>query len=145
MASTLTLPNSLRKTLADGTIDLDSDTVMCAMLTSGYTLNAAHSIFADVSANEVASGSGYTTGGVALANKSMTLTGAVGKFTADPATWAGITKTYRYLVLYSLKTINGVTNPLIALILVDNTPADIVITSADYSVQWNANGILTLS
>ena len=145
MASTLTLTNALRKYLGDGTIDWDSDTVMVAMLNSSYTLNAAHSIFADVSANEVAAGSGYSTGGVALANKSVTLAGAVAKYIADPATWSSITKTYRWLAIYSLKTENGVVNPLIALILVDNTPADVVITAADYSVQWNANGIFTLS
>lgn len=145
MASTITLTNSLRKYLGDGTIDWDSDTIKCMMLTSGYTLNAAHSILADVSANEVAAGNGYTTGGVTLANKSVTLAGVVAKYTADPATWGTLTKTYRFLALYSEKTVNGVVNPLIALILVDNTPADIVITGADYSVQWNANGIFTLS
>lgn len=145
MASTLTLTNALRKYLGDGTVDWDSDTVKCAMLNSGYTINAAHAVFADVSASEVAAGGGYTTGGAALANKSVTLAGAVAKYTADPATWAGLTKTYRTLAIYSEKSINGVVNPLIALILVDNTPADIVITAADYSVQWNANGIFTLA
>ena len=145
MASTITLVNSLRKALGDGTIDWDTDTIKCAMLTNAYSVNAAHSIFGDVSANEVAAGAGYTTGGVALANKSVTLTGATAKYTADPATWTGLTKTYRTLAIYAVKTANGLVNPLIALILVDNTPADIVVTAADYSIQWNANGIFTLS
>ena len=145
MASTITLVNSLRKYLGDGTIDWDSDTVKVAMLTSAYTLNAAHSVFADVSANQVTAGGGYSAGGVALANKSVSLTGAVAKYLADPATWSALTKQYRWLAIYSEKTVNALTNPLIALILVDNTPADIVISGADYSVQWNANGLFTLS
>jgi len=145
MASTLTLTNALRKYLGDGSVDWDSDTVKVAMLSNSYTVNPAHSIFGDVSSHEVAAGGGYTAGGVALANKSVTLAAAVAKYTADPATWAGLTKTYRTLAIYSEKTVNGVVNPLIALILVDNTPADIVITAADYSVQWNANGIFTMS
>lgn len=145
MASTITIYNSFRKYEADGTIDLDSDIINAALLSNGYAVNAAHSVLADVVANEVAAGTGYTTGGVALANKSVTYTGAIAKFTADPATWASLTKTFRFLVLYALKTANGVTNPLICAFLLDNTPADIVVTSADYSVQWNANGIITWS
>ena len=145
MASTIVLVNSLRKYLGDGTVDWDSDTIKCMMLNNSYALNAAHSALADVSANEVAAGGGYSTGGVALANKSVTLAGSVAKYTADPATWAALTKTYRFLAMYSEKTANAIVNPLIALILVDNTPADIVVTAADYSVQWNANGIFTLS
>ena len=131
MASTITLVNSLRKYLGDGTIDWDSDTVKVAMLTSAYTLNAAHSVFADVSANQVTAGGGYSAGGVALANKSVSLTGAVAKYLADPATWSALTKQSRWLAIYSEKTVNALTNPLIALILVDNTPADIVISGAD--------------
>lgn len=142
MASTLTIPNNFRKYIADGTIDLDTDTIKAALLLDTYTLSAAHSIFGDVSSHEVAAGNGYAAGGVALANQSVTVTGAQSKFSADPATWAALTKTFRYLALYANKTANGVVNPLIALILLDNTPANIVVTAADYSIQWNANGIL---
>lgn len=145
MASTITLVNSLRKYLGDGSIDWDADTIKVAMLSSGYTLNAAHAVFADVASREVEAGGGYTAGGVALTNKAVTLAGAVAKYTADPATWTGLTKTYRFLAVYAEKTVNAITNPLIAIILVDNTPADIAISAADYSVQWNANGLFTMS
>lgn len=145
MASTITIFNDFRKYTADGTIDLDTDVIKAMMLSNGYTVNAAHSVLADVSAHEVAAGNGYTAGGQALANKSLTVAGAESKFTADPLTWAALTKTYRFLLLYAAKTANGKVNPLIACILVDNTPADIVISAADYSVQWNANGILVYS
>lgn len=141
MASTITLMNNINKYVTDGTVDLDSDTIKVAMLADTYTVNAAHSIFGDVSSHEVAAGNGYTAGGIALANKSVSVTGNDTKFSADPATWAGLTKTYRYLAIYAAKTANAVVNPLLAIILVDNTPANIVITAADYSVQWNANGI----
>lgn len=145
MASTTTLYNALRKYLADGTIDLDSDTIKVALVNSGYTPDAAHVHYADVSANEVANGSGYVTGGQTLANKVSSYTGANGKWTADNPVWAGLTKTFRYAVVYAVKTANGVTNPLIAVILLDNTPADVVVSGADYSIQWNAAGIIALS
>lgn len=141
MASTITLMNHLAKICADGTVDLDTDDIKVAMLADTYTVNAAHTILGDVSSHEVAAGNGYTAGGVALANKSLTVAGNDTKFSADPATWTGLTKTFRYLAIYAAKTANGLVNPLLAVILVDNTPADIVVTTADYSVQWNANGI----
>lgn len=145
MASTITIFNDFRKFIADGTIDLDTDTIKAMMLSNGYTVNAAHSVLADIGSNEVAAGNGYVAGGQALANKSLTVVGAESKFTADPLTWASLTKTYRFLLLYAAKTANGKVNPLIAVILVDNTPADVIISAADYSVQWNANGILVFS
>lgn len=141
MASTITLTNNLNKYVTDGTVDLDSDTIKVAMLADTYTVSAAHSIFGDVSSHQVAAGNGYAAGGAALANKSITVAGNETKFSADPATWTGLTKTYRFLAIYAEKTANAVVNPLLAIILVDNTPANIVITAADYSVQWNANGI----
>jgi hypothetical protein len=98
-----------------------------------------------VVAHEVAAGAGYTSGGAALANKTVTLNGAVGKFTADPVQWPGLTKTFRFAILYSEKVLDGVTNPIIACVLLDNTPANVVVTAADYSIQWNASGILTFA
>lgn len=145
MASSITLFNIFRKANADGTIDLDSDTIKVMLVDSNYTFNAGHSEAADVSAYEVAAGSGYSAGGVALANKSVTLNAATSKFTADPATWPGLTKTFRFAVLYAEKVANGLTNPLIACVLLDTTPADVVVTAADYSIQWNANGIIAWS
>lgn len=144
MASTITLVNNLSKYLGDGTLDWDDDDVRCAMLANSYTVNAAHSVFADVSSAEVAAGGGYSAGGVLLANKSISLVGNVSHYSADPATWAALTKTYRFLALYAEKTVNALVNPLIGIILVNNTPADIVISGADYSVQWNAAGIFTI-
>lgn len=144
MASTAYLFNSARKALLDGTIDLDTDTIKAALLASTYTFSAAHSILADVVAHEVAAGNGYTTGGTALTTAAVTYAAAVAKFTADPAAWASLTKTFRFLLIYANKTANGLVNPLLGCILLDNTPADIVVTAADYSIQWNANGIFTL-
>jgi hypothetical protein len=145
MASTVTIFNSFRKYAADGTIDLDTDTVKAALITSAYTVNATHTILADISANEVSNGAGYTTGGATLTTPSVTYSGAVAKFSADPALWLALTKTFRFVLLYANVTRNAVVNPLIAIILIDNTPNDIVVTAADYSIQWSASGIVTFS
>jgi len=145
MASTVTVFNPFRKYLGDGTIDMDTDTIKAALITSAYTVNASHGILSDVSAHEVTNGAGYTTGGATLTTPNMSYSGAVAKFTADPAIWAALTKTFRYLLLYAAVTRNGVVNPLMEIILIDNTPADIVVTAADYSIQWSASGIISIS
>lgn len=145
MASTVTIFNSFRKYISDGTIDLDTDTIKGALIASSYTVNATHTILADVSAHEVSSGAGYTTGGTTITSPSVTYSGAVSKFSGDPALWLALTKTFRFILLYGNVTRNGIVNPLIAIILIDNTPNDIVVTAADYSIQWSANGIITFS
>jgi hypothetical protein len=119
---------------------------MLALVTSEYTFNAAHTIWdpgtddaADPSHCEVANGDGYTTNGAALGSLSVTAV----RFDAADVTWAALTKTFRGAVLYHRATYLTIVNPLIAYILFDSTPADIVIGGGDYTVQWNASGIIT--
>jgi len=146
MASTVTLYNELKRYLADGTIDLDSDSFKVALLTSSYVPNyTAHTKFADVSATEAANGSGYTTGGVSISNLGLTMTGTTLKWLLGNPTWVGLTKTFRYAVVYKVGTANSIVNPLVCAVLLDNTPADIAVSSIDYSFVWAAGGVLTLS
>lgn len=134
MAASITAYDHLWKLLLTGGIDLDTDTLKIALVTSSYTPSTAHDEWADVSANEVATGSGYTTGGV-------TLTGYAGTNStidfADPA-WTSLTKTFRYAVCYKSGSGGGLTNPLLFYILLDTTPADIVSTGSNYSIVINA-------
>lgn len=145
MAVTSTLYDSIRKGLGDGTVDWDTDTINVAFVTSSYTFDAAHTIWGDASANEVATGSGYTTGGMALTGKTVTLAGAVAKYIADSPTWTALTKTFRRGIVYKVGTANALVNPLICSLLFDDSPADIVVTAADFTIQWNANGVLRLT
>lgn len=67
-------------------IDLVNDSIKMALLTSSYTPNLGTDAFwSAVSANE-ASGTGYTTGGIALASKTHTVTAANSWGTAWAAT-----------------------------------------------------------
>jgi len=134
MATTITSYDHLWKLLTTGGIDLDTDTIQLALVTSSYTPSAAHTIWADVSANEVATGAGYTTGGAALASPVVTSS----NIDYNDVTWTSLTKTFRYAVLYKLGSGGGLTNPLIAWILLDSTPADIVSTGSNYTIQWNS-------
>ncbi len=134
MASTITAYDKLWRLLATGGVDLDTDTLKLALVTSSYTPSTAHDEWADVSANEVSTGSGYTTGGKALASPVVT----DHNIDYDDVTWTALTKTFRYAVCYKSGSGGGLTNPLLFYILLDSTPADIVSSGSNYTVQWNA-------
>jgi len=81
--------------------NMASDVFKICLLSDGHTPSAAHSTYADISANELSDGNGYTTGGVALANVAWAKTGGVVKFDADDAQWPGANFTSRYGVIYN--------------------------------------------
>lgn len=133
--------NSFKRDIANGGIDLDTDTIKCALVTSSYTPDQdAHDNFDDVT-NEV-SGTGYTAGGATLASVTMTAdnTGNKGVFDAADVSWATSTITARAAVLYK-STGTASTSKLIAYI---DFGSNIVSTGGTFTITWNASGILTL-
>ena len=108
--------------------------------------------WAQISANEVATGDGYTTGGEALANLALSLVNQVVsgvtkrgvKWDADNVTWTALTKTFRYLVVYASGSLNGTTDPLLFYVLLDDTPADVAVSGVDFSINWHADGLHVL-
>jgi len=142
MATTITRYTSYNQYIHSGEINLnDTGNIYLALVTSAYTFSAAHSIWASASGSEVANGAGYTTNGAALGTLSVNAT----RFTAANVTWTALTKTFRGGVLYHRATYLTIVNPLIAYILFDSTPADIVMAGGDFAVQWNASGIITFA
>lgn len=134
MATTITAYDTLWKLLATGGIDLDTDTLKLALVTSSYTPSTTHDEWADVSANEVATGNGYTTGGVSLSGVAVTNS----NIDYSDVTWNSLTKTFRYAVCYKSGSGGGLTNPLLFYILLDSTPADIVSSGSNYTIVWNS-------
>lgn len=126
--SAMTLFQIFKQYLGDGTIDLDTDTINCAIMASGWTPNAAtQGVWADISASEIANGNGYTTGGVALTGKTYIATGGVAAFKSSNPGWTGSGAGFagRYYVFYKVGTANSKTNPLIGYGLFDSAPADV--------------------
>lgn len=134
--------NSFKKKIMDGSIDLDTDTIKVALVTSSYTPDQdSHDFFDDVT-NEV-SGTGYTAGGASLANKAVTAdnTDNEGVFDADDVTWSSSTITARGAVIYK-STGTASTSALIAYL---DFGADKSSSSGDFTIQWNSEGILNLN
>lgn len=134
--------NSFKKKIMDGSIDLDTDTIKVALVTSSYTPDQdAHDFFDDVT-NEVV-GTGYTAGGASLANKAVTAdnTDNEGVFDADDTTWASSTITARAAVLYK-STGTASTSPLICYI---DFGSDKSSSAGNFTIAWDAEGILNLN
>lgn len=116
--------------------DLTGATLKCCLLTSSYTPDETDAVYGDLS-NEVANGNGYTTGGVTLANVTITETSDVAKLDADDATWTSSTFSCRYAVVY----VDGATKHLLCL----KDLGAVSVTNGPLTVQWHANGILRLT
>lgn len=130
--------NSFKRDIANGSINLVTSTIHCMLVTSAYTPNIdTHTLKTHVT-NEVV-GAGYTAGGQALTTKSMVVnnTTDLAMFDADDVTWAASTITARGAVLYKLTT-----NELIAYF---DFVTDKVSDNGNFVVQWNTNGILTIT
>lgn len=135
--------NSFKRDIANGSIDLDTDTIKVMLTTSAYTPNQdTHAKRSDVT-NEV-TGTGYTAGGATLANKTVTAdnTNNRGVFDADDTSWAAATITARYAVLYKSRGGAASADELIAAI---DFGSDQTSTGGTFAITWSSDGILYLS
>lgn len=134
--------NGFKGSLLNVDIDLLVDTIKVALVTSAYTPNQdTHLDFADVT-NEV-TGTGYTAGGATLGTKAVTVdtTDNEGVFDAADVTWASSTITARGAVLY-MSTGTAGTSLLICYL---DFGTDQTSTAGDFTIAWNAEGIINLN
>lgn len=113
------------------------DTIKVGLLNDSHAFNAAHAAWSDVSTNELAGTGGYTTGGATLGSQAVTA-GTTTKWDAADTAWSSATFTAYHAVIYD--TTN--TNSLICSI--DFGGAQTV-TSGTFTIQWHADGIITLA
>lgn len=147
MTASITFYNSFREYLADGTIDLDTDSFKVALVASGYTFATTHTVYADLT-NELSTANGYTSGGAALASVTWGISTVTATFDAADTTWtaSGGSIVARRAIIYKDGTANAIVKPLVASILMDTTPADITVTDGNtLTLQWNASGIFTIT
>ena len=134
--------NSFKRDIANGSINLATDAVKMMLVGSAYTPNIdTHAKRSDVT-NEV-SGTGYTAGGIALVNKTVTMntTSDKGVFDADDITLSNATITARGAVLYKARGGVSSADELIAYL---DFGADITSTAGNFNIAFDANGIITI-
>lgn len=123
-----------KKKLWDGSIDLDTDTIKVAFMSTSYTPNIDTEDFYDDISASIASGSTDQT----LANKTLTIdtTNDIVKFDADDISISGQSFTSNMLVLYKS---TGVASTSALICYIDITT--ISPTGGSVTVPWNASGI----
>lgn len=140
-----------KKYMADGTFDLDatSNWKMALFLSTSNanTLSVGTGVYGDLT-NEHANANGYTTGGVAITGVTWTRSSSTLTWDLDDAQWtaSGGSIVARFAVIYQNATLNSIVKPLLAISLLDTTPADVTTTTGNtFTVVINASGAFTLS
>lgn len=112
--------------------------IKCALLADTWTPNQDTNIlWADISANEIANGNGYTTGGYTMVPSDPTVDAASNETRMDAADvqWTGSTLTARYAVIYSGTTLIGYVD----------FGANVVSSAGTYTITWDATGVLKIT
>lgn len=125
----------------DGTIDYNTDTFKAELYNSSHTFDQTDTVRADISANALGSGSGYTSPGQALASLVLSQTGGVTKWDADDVTWTasgGSIGPARHCVLMCTTTDKLLFDINFG---ADQTAAD----GTDFKITFNASGIFTVT
>jgi hypothetical protein len=143
MSITAKLYGKLFLAMFNKEIDLLDDTIKGMFTTSGYTPDQDAHDYKDDITNEI-TGTGYTAGGPTLTGKTLTYTGATNKimFDADDTNLTGTTITVRTVVLYDATPGSDATRPLLGY---QQSSADISTTGGDFTIVWNASGIIEIT
>jgi hypothetical protein len=123
--------------------DWVGNAIKCSLHTSTYAPNQDTDDFFNDATNEI-TGTGYTAGGVSLANKTLvydTGTNEV-RLDADDAVWTTATFTARYAVVYNSTPGTAATNPLMGYV---NFGADQSVSAGNFTIQWDATGVLKVT
>ena len=123
--------------------DLSGADIYVALLDNTHVVDVdAHAFFDDVSGDEV-SGTGYTAGGQALADTTVTQDDANNQavFDATDVTWTTATITARFAVIYQ-NTGTPSTSPLVCIWDFD---LDKIAAGIDFSFMMNSSGILVFA
>jgi hypothetical protein len=144
--ATLNLHDTFPALTLNGGIDLDTDTIKLMLLTNSASPDPdTHDFINDLDTNEVTPGGNYSAGGLTLGSKTVSAITNGAKFDAADATLAQHASnpaTVRKAALYK-DTGTPATSPIIASGTLAG--ADIDGTAGDLTVEWHANGIVTVS
>lgn len=132
--------DNFKKNVMNGTLNLASDNITVMLVTSTYTpAQATHEFKSSVTGEVV--GTGYTARGAVLSAKSVTASGGKGIFTAANVTWPTSTITARGAVVYEDTGVDATS----ALICYIDFLADKSSSAGNFTISWNAGGIVTLT
>ena len=130
MAITQAMCTSFKSEILDEQHDLVADTLKIALYTSSANLDASTTAF--TTSNEI-SGSGYSSGGVELTNRTVSTSGTTAFFDADDPTWTSASFTARGALIYNSTNSNKA-------IAVLNFGGDFTVSSGTFRIVFPAAG-----
>ena len=127
--------------MADGSLDLDNDSFKVALFTGAVPAAGTYSTYtaAASGATEVASGSGYTTGGAALESVSWVRSGDTVTFDAANTAWSSATFSATWGYIYDDTHASDV-----GVAVVDFSGSKSV-SAGTFTINWHSSGIFTLT
>lgn len=135
MAITQAMCTLFKKDVLLGDHHLDSDNIYIALYTSSATLAAATDGY--ITTNEVANGNGYTTGGNALASKTVEENSTSGVFDAADPEWTSATFTARGALIYN-KTLGDASSNSRGAIAVLDFGGDFAVVGGTFKIIFPA-------
>ena len=124
-----------KKDLLLGDHHLDTEDIYIALYTSSATLSAATDGY--VTSGEVANGNGYTTGGNALASKTVDENSTSGVFDAADPEWTSATFTARGALIYN-KTLGDASSNARGAIAVLDFGGDFSVAGGTFKIVFPA-------
>jgi len=121
--------------LMNKVVDLEADTVKVALYDNTHAFNAAHTDY--TTDNELATAGGYTQAGATLAGKAVT-EAATTKWDATDIAWTTATFTAYNAVIYDSTAGNN-------LICTIDFGGAKTVAAGTFTIQWDADGIITLA
>lgn len=119
-------------------VDLEADAIQVSLMDNIHAFTATDNVWTDVSANELPTAGGYTVGGATLAGAVVTQA-ATTKFDGNDTAWTSATFTAYHAVLWD-DTV--ATDDLICSFDFGGAKT---VTAGTFTIQWHANGIITLA
>jgi len=127
--------NRFKANLMNKVVDLEADTIKVALYNNSHSFTATDTDY--TTDNELATAGGYTQGGVTLAGKAVT-EAATTKWDATDSAWTGATFTAYHAVIYD----STAGNDLICSIDFGGAKT---VAAGTFTIQWDADGIITLA
>ena len=127
--------NRFKANVMNKVVDMEADTINVSLYNNTHSFTAADTVY--TSTNELATTGGYTQGGQALDNKAVT-EGATIKWDANDEAWTSATFTAYHCVVWDATAANN-------LIASFDFGGAQQVTAATFTIQWHADGIITLA
>ena len=138
MAITQAMCTSFKSEILDEQHDLVADTLKIALYTSSANLDASTTAF---TTTQEISGTGYSSGGVELTNRTVSTSSTTAFFDADDPTWTSASFTARGALIYNSSNSNKA-------IAVLNFGGDFTVSSGTFRIVFpaaGANAIITIA